>query len=224
MFFRSTSTAQASRPATSLSPEISLAVLALLADAIEARNAYSSGHTRRVSALARAAGRRLGLHRRELHALELASLLHDIGEIGIPDRILTKPGPLTPEEEEHMMRHPEISVRMLRNLSELEPLIPAVLHHHERFDGSGYPHGLFEQAIPVAARLLAAADAIDAMTTDRPYRSGLGVATAMTELGDCAGPQFDPDVVGAFEQAYHAGELDAILGTRTTDAAVPLTP
>lgn len=199
-------------------------MLALLADAIEARNAYSSGHTRRVGALAQAAGRRLGLDRRELRALELASLLHDIGEIGIPDRILTKPGPLTPEEEEHMMRHPEISVRLLRNLPELEPLAPLVLHHHERFDGSGYPHGLFEQAIPIGARLLAAADAIEAMTTDRPYRSSLGAATAMTELADCAGSQFDPDVVEAFERAYHTGELDSVLGGRTTDAAVPLIP
>lgn len=199
-------------------------MLALLADAIEARNAYSSGHTRRVSALSRAAGRRLGLNRRELHSLELASLLHDIGEIGIPDRILTKPGPLTPEEEEHLMRHPEISVRLLRNLPDLEPLVPLVLHHHEHFDGSGYPHGLFEQAIPIGARLLAAADAIEAMTTDRPYRSALGAATTMTELADCAGTHFDPDVVEAFERAYHAGELDAILGGPTTEAALPLTP
>jgi HD-GYP domain-containing protein (c-di-GMP phosphodiesterase class II) len=187
-------------------------MLSVLANAIEARNAYASGHTRRVGAFARAAARRLGFGEPALRAVELGSVLHDIGEIGIPDRILTKPGPLTPEEEEQVMRHPSIGARLLRSVPELEHLVPFVLHHHERFDGTGYPHGLAENAIPFGARLLAVADAFDAMTTDRPYRTRLSPATAIAELADGAGGQFDPTVVDALRQAYQAGELDPVLG------------
>lgn len=197
-------------------------MLAVLANAVEARNAHSSGHTGRVTTLAQTVARRLDLDEHEVADIELASILHDIGEIGVPDHILTKPGPLTPEEEEHMMRHPEIGVRLLRNVPELEHLVPIVLHHHERFDGSGYPYGLQEHAIPLGARVLAAADALDAMTTDRPYRARLAPPTAMAELVDRAGSQFDPDVVEAFELAYNAGELDQVLGTLIAEVALPL--
>lgn len=197
-------------------------MLSALANAIEARNAYSSGHTRRIAELAQTAARHLGVDEDELVDLELASILHDVGEIGVPDSILTKLGPLTPEEEEHMMRHPEIGVRLLRNIPELEHLVPLVLHHHERFDGSGYPHGLAEHAIPLGARLIAAADALDAMTTDRPYRSRLAPSTAMAELVDRAGSQFDPVVVEALTLAYQAGDLDSVFGARQTEAVLPL--
>jgi putative nucleotidyltransferase with HDIG domain len=224
VFFRSTSRAVAPARTAPPASDVYLAMLAVLANAVEARNAYSSGHTGRVTRLAQAAARHLGYEERELATIELAGILHDIGEIGVPDRILTKPGPLTPEEEEHMMRHPEIGARLLRSVPELEHLVPAVLHHHERFDGSGYPNGLFEHAIPLEARLLAAADALDAMTTDRPYRARLAPPTAMAELVDRAGSQFDPEVVEAFELAWAAGELDDVLGTRAADVALPLSP
>jgi HD-GYP domain-containing protein (c-di-GMP phosphodiesterase class II) len=224
VFFRSTSRAVAPARTAPPASDVYLAMLAVLANAVEARNAYSSGHTGRVTRLAQAAARYLGFDERELATIELAGILHDIGEIGVPDRILTKPGPLTPEEEDHMMRHPEIGARLLRSVPDLEHLVPAVLHHHERFDGSGYPNGLVEHAIPIEARLLAAADALDAMTTDRPYRARLAPPTAMAELVDRAGSQFDPEVVEAFELAYRAGELDDVLGTRTADAALPLSP
>jgi HD-GYP domain-containing protein (c-di-GMP phosphodiesterase class II) len=197
-------------------------MLSALANAIEARNAYSSGHTRRITELAQTAARRLGVDEDELADLELASILHDVGEIGVPDSILTKLGPLTPEEEEHMMRHPEIGARLLRNVPELERLVPLVLHHHERYDGSGYPQGLAEHAIPLGARLIAAADALDAMTTDRPYRSRLATSTAMAELVDRAGSHFDPFVVEALTSAYRAGDLDAVFGAGQAEAALPI--
>ena len=187
-------------------------MLTVLANAIEARNAYASGHTRRVGAFAQAAACRLGFGEPALRAVELGSVLHDIGEIGIPDRVLTKPGPLTPEEEEQVMRHPSIGARLLRSVPELGHLLPFVLHHHERYDGTGYPHGLAENAIPLGARLLAVADAFDAMTTDRPYRARLNPSTAIAELTDGAGGQFDPGVVAALVEAYQAGELDPVLG------------
>jgi HD-GYP domain-containing protein (c-di-GMP phosphodiesterase class II) len=197
-----------------------LAMVTVLANAIEARSTHASGHTRRVGAFARAAARRLGFGEPALRAVELGSVLHDIGEVGIPDRILTKPGPLTPEEEEQVMRHPSIGARLLRSVPELEHLVPLVLHHHERYDGTGYPHGLAENAIPIGARLLAVADAFDAMTTDRPYRTRLSPATAIAELTESAGGQFDPDVVAALVEAYHAGELDPVLGATAAAAAL----
>jgi HD-GYP domain-containing protein (c-di-GMP phosphodiesterase class II) len=196
-----------------------LAMVTVLANAIEARSTYASGHTRRVGAFARAAARRLGFGEPALRAVELGSVLHDIGEVGIPDRILTKPGPLTPEEEEQVMRHPSIGARLLRSVPELAHLVPFVLHHHERYDGTGYPHGLAENAIPLGARLLAVADAFDAMTTDRPYRTRLSPATAIAELAEAAGGQFDPDVVAALVEAYHAGELDPVLGLAAAGVA-----
>jgi HD-GYP domain-containing protein (c-di-GMP phosphodiesterase class II) len=212
VFSRSTAPSPLPSPTHAANGDAFLAMLGVLANAIEARNSYASGHTRRVGAFARAAARRLGFGEPALRAVELGSVLHDIGEIGIPDRILTKPGPLTPEEEEQVMRHPSIGARLLRSVPELEHLIPFVLHHHERYDGTGYPHGLAENAIPLGARLLAVADAFDAMTTDRPYRTRLSPATAIAELAEGAGGQFDPDVVGALVEAYHAGELDPVLG------------
>jgi HD-GYP domain-containing protein (c-di-GMP phosphodiesterase class II) len=216
----STAPSPVSSPAPAKNGDVFLALLTVLANAIEARNAYASGHTRRVGAFARAAARRLGFAEPALRAVELGSVLHDIGEIGIPDRILTKAGPLTPEEEEQVMRHPSIGARLLRSVPELEHLVPFVLHHHERFDGTGYPHGLAENAIPLGARLLAVADAFDAMTTDRPYRTRLSPATAIAELADGAGGQFDPGVVEALVQAYRAGELDPVLGLSRAGAAV----
>ncbi|HOC43376.1 MAG TPA: HD domain-containing phosphohydrolase [Thermoanaerobaculales bacterium] len=222
MFFRSALAIPVSSSAPPAGGDAYLAMLTVLANAIEARNAHASGHTWRVGVLAQATARRLGLGKPDLQAVALGSVLHDIGEIGIPDGILTKPGPLTPEEEEQVMRHPSIGARLLRSVPALEHLVPLVLHHHERYDGTGYPHGLAENAIPFGARLLAAADALDAMTSDRPYRERLGPATAIAELEEGAGGQFDPDVVGALVEAYHAGELDCVLGpAAATGAAVP---
>jgi HD-GYP domain-containing protein (c-di-GMP phosphodiesterase class II) len=221
VFPRSTSAATEPSAELSAAAEVYLAMLAVLANAIEARNAYASGHTRRVGAFARAAACRLGLGEPAVREIELGGVLHDIGEIGIPDRILTKPGPLTPEEEEQVMRHPSIGARLLRSVPGLEHLVPLVLNHHERYDGTGYPNRLAENAIPFGARLLAAADALDAMTTDRPYRSPLDPETAMAELAEGAGGQFDPGVVDALWEAYRAGDLDPVFSASRARPSLP---
>jgi HD-GYP domain-containing protein (c-di-GMP phosphodiesterase class II) len=141
---------------------------------------------------------RLKLAPDELQAIELGALLHDIGKIGVPDSILYKPGPLTPEEWEIMKQHPVIGYRMCMKIDALRPAAPIVLHHHERWDGQGYPYGLAGEAIPLGARIFAIADTLDAMTSDRPYRKALSFAQAREEIIRCAGQQFDPEMVKLF--------------------------
>jgi HD-GYP domain-containing protein (c-di-GMP phosphodiesterase class II) len=188
-----------------------LGLLAVLANAIEARDPHSQGHTRRVTGFAQATARRLGWTERKIYEIEIGAVLHDIGKIAISDAIITKSGPLTPEEEEQMMEHPAIGARMLRSVPGMSHVLPYVLHHHECYDGAGYPHGLAERAIPMEGRLLAAADALDAMTSDRPYRAGLDSEVAIGEVLDRSGSQFDPDVAQAIFEAYRAGDLDQFL-------------
>jgi HD-GYP domain-containing protein (c-di-GMP phosphodiesterase class II) len=194
------------RPQIAADPHFNL--LAVLANAIESRDPLSQGHTRRVTGFAQATARRLGWTERKIKEIEIGAVLHDIGKIAVPDTIITKTGPLTPEEEEQMMEHPAIGARMLRSVPGMSHIVPYVLHHHESYDGGGYPHGLAERAIPFEGRLLAAADALDAMTSDRPYRGGLDPGVAIGEVLDRSGTQFDPDVSTALFGAYRAGELD----------------
>ena len=198
VFFRSALATSVSSPAPAAGGDAYLAMLTVLANAIEARNAYASGHTRRVGAFAQAAARRLGLGEPDLQAVALGSVLHDIGEIGVPDGVLTKPGPLTPEEEQQVMRHPSIGARLLRSVPALQHLVPFVLHHHERYDGTGYPDGLRGVDIPLAARILAVADTFAACTSSRPYRLRMSTAQALEVLKSAAGSQLDPRVVSAF--------------------------
>jgi HD-GYP domain-containing protein (c-di-GMP phosphodiesterase class II) len=188
-----------------------LSMLAVLANAIEARDHYTIGHTWRVARFAQAIAGRLGWASDKINEIEVGGVLHDIGKIGVPDSILTKAGPLSRDEEEQMMLHPETGARMLRDVPSLRHVLPYVLHHHECYDGTGYPHRLSEQAIPIEARLLAVADALDAMTSDRPYRAGLDPGDAMAEIRENSGSQFDPVIVEALFQAYEAGELDPYL-------------
>lgn len=169
-----------------------------LAGAIEARDPYTGGHVDRVASYAVALGRELGLDEASLRALEIGALLHDIGKIAIPDAVLLKRGPLSQEEWECMRQHPQLGASMVRAWAALQPALPAVLHHHERYDGGGYPAGLEGLAIPPAARIVAVVDAFDAMLTTRPYRQGLPLETALRELERCAGSQFDPEYVQAF--------------------------
>ena len=183
-----------------------------LARTIEARDPHTGGHTERVGAFALAIARRLRFRDDELRALAAGAVIHDVGKIGIPDAILLKEGPLDETEWAWMRRHPEIGAYIL---SELD--IPVVAkhvarHHHERFDGGGYPDGLAGEEIPVAARVLTVADALDAMTSDRPYRRALPVDTALAELRDKAGSQFCPAVVEALLAAHAAGELGLTSG------------
>lgn len=169
-----------------------------LLEALGARDAYTRQHSERVRDLARRLGRALKLEpHRALH-LQHGAVLLDVGKIGIPDSILLKPGKLTEEEYETIQTHPVIGHRILTAARFPGPVAEIVLSHHERYDGTGYPHGLSESRIPLGARIVAVADAWDAMTSNRPYRKALSRKKALEELRKGAGTQFDPDVVKAF--------------------------
>jgi HD-GYP domain-containing protein (c-di-GMP phosphodiesterase class II) len=179
-----------------------------LAEVIEHRDTYTGGHVHRVVHYSLAAGQRLRLDEKQQETLRLAAILHDIGKIGIEDRILNKEGKLTKAEETRMRQHVLIGAQILSGIPFLRQAMPGVLHHHERFDGQGYPEGLKGEAIPISARIIAVADTYDAMTTDRPYRGGMGAHSALAELERCTGSQFCPETVAAFRDAFHAEELE----------------
>jgi HD-GYP domain-containing protein (c-di-GMP phosphodiesterase class II) len=169
-----------------------------LVSAIDAKSSWTKGHSERVRGYAVSIGSTLGLERGDIERLKLASTLHDIGKIGIYEEILEKPEPLTDEEFAMLKGHPEKGAGILSAVKQFSELIPAVRHHHERYDGNGYPHGLAGDGIPLEARILCVADSFDAMTSDRPYRQGLSRRKAVDELKRKAGTQFDPTVVQAF--------------------------
>ena len=179
--------------------------LSALAAAIEARDFYTSGHLDRVSNYSLATGQQIGLEEQQMSNLWLGSLFHDVGKLAIPDAILNKPGPLTDEEYEEMKKHPELGVQIVERISFLVPAAKGILHYQERFDGEGYPHGLAGEMICIEGRILAVADAFDAMLTDRPYRKGRPEDEAVKELQRCSGSQFDPQVVAAFMRAKSLG-------------------
>jgi HD-GYP domain-containing protein (c-di-GMP phosphodiesterase class II) len=178
-----------------------------LACAIEARDPYTGGHVDRVAAYATSLGRELGWSDDDLRALEVGALLHDIGKIAVADAVLQKTAPLDEHEWAVMRLHPTLGADLVRGWAALQPALPAVLYHHERYDGSGYPTGLAGPAIPAMARIVAVADAFDAMLTDRPYRAGLPLAAAVDELARCAGTQFDPAYTAAFLATLRSGRL-----------------
>jgi putative nucleotidyltransferase with HDIG domain len=165
---------------------------------VDAKDPYTAGHSQRVQRIAVALGEELGLERERLDVLRFAGLFHDIGKIGVPDAILTKPGRLTELEFEIVKRHPEDGARIVGRLHSLHAAVPAVLHHHERWDGQGYPHGLRGEEIPLEAAIVGLADALDAMTTDRPYSSARTLEDAKDEIVRCRGTQFAPAVVDGF--------------------------
>ena len=175
-----------------------------LMQAVEAKDAYTGGHLRRVSEYAVTVGEKLGLRGRDLETLHYASLLHDVGKLGVPESVLSKEGPLDARETELMRQHPEIGARMLERLELLRAAAPLVLYHQERFDGElggqhpGYPSGLAREEIPLGARIIAVVDAFDAMTTTRPYREALPLEQAAGVLRRERGRQFDPRVVDTF--------------------------
>ena len=174
------------------------ATLEALGSALATREVGTELHSRRVHAYALAIARAHGLPEGELEALGRGVLLHDIGKIGISDAILLKPGPLTPEEWATMRRHPEVGRQLLERIPFLRDAIPVVYHHHERWDGTGYPLGLAGPAIPLGARIFAVADAFDALTFDRPYSKAMSMAAARERIRFAAGTHFDPDVVTTF--------------------------
>ncbi len=174
--------------------------LKALVQALETRDLETFGHSERVVTFSLRLGCELGLDRAAMRDLELGSLLHDIGKIGVPDAILRKPAKLTEEEWEKMRLHPLHGQKILRNITFLDGAVRLVTQHHEKWDGSGYPYGLRGEDIEITARIFAVADAFDAMTSDRVYRKGCDYGTALAELEKCAGTQFDPTVVEAFKQ------------------------
>jgi HD-GYP domain-containing protein (c-di-GMP phosphodiesterase class II) len=189
--------------------ETFLSTAATLAEAIEKRDPYTGGHVRRVVDISLVIGEELGLKAEEKETLELAAILHDVGKIGIRDGVLLKHGPLTPEELAHIRLHPQLGAEILAPIKQLEAVIPAVRHHQERCDGQGYPQGLKGDEIPLASRVIAVADAFDAMTTDRPYRPRLSDEAAATEIEQCAGSQFDRKVAKAFLRAFRGGRISS---------------
>jgi len=175
--------------------ETYISSLKALAEATDARDRYTQGHSERVAKYAVLIAKEMLLASYEINNLEQASLLHDIGKIAVPDRILHKKEPLDEDEWLIMREHPEYSQKILSKLSFLSPILPAVLYHHKRFDAKGYPMEEIGRGVPLAARILAVADAFDAMTSDRPYRDKLSPQEALEELEKCSGTQFDPNVV-----------------------------
>jgi len=186
------------------------ATVRVLAAAIETRDPYTGGHVERVSTFAVAIGRQFGWSDDQLDVLELGALLHDVGKLGVEDRVLRKPGPLDDAEWEQMRQHPALGAALLRAVPFLHGSVDCALRHHERYDGKGYPDGLAGAEIPLEARIVAVADAFDAMTSDRPYRKGLAVAVALAELERHAGTQFDPSVVAAFLEVVRTGAVTLV--------------
>jgi len=174
------------------------ATLDALSTALDYRDNETEGHSQRVVRYSLEIGSVLGLERHDLEILGRGTLLHDIGKIGVPDSVLWKPGKLTEEEWTEMRKHVEYGYRMLKHIPFLRDAALIMLHHHERYDGAGYPQGLKDQDIVIGARIFAVADTYDAMTTDRPYRKALTDQDAREEIAQCSGSQFDPAVSEAF--------------------------
>jgi putative nucleotidyltransferase with HDIG domain len=181
--------------------------LGVLAETIDCRDPYTAGHSRRVADYSLVMAKRLGLSSQEQNTIESSALLHDIGKIGIPDAVLLKPDRLDDDEFAIMREHPKIGAEILARIASMEDVTRCVLHHHERFDGRGYPGGLSGDDIPFGSRIICVADAFDAMTTDRPYRRGLSVAVATATLREGAGSQFDRRCVVTFLELVAEGAI-----------------
>jgi len=168
-------------------------------EALEARDEYTAGHSRRVMEYSKGIGQRMKMDKQDIEDLKRSALLHDIGKIGIPDTILKKQTKLTDEEYAVIKSHPETGASILKYIKSFTHLVPAVYHHHERFDGDGYPNGIKGTAIPLHARIIAIADTFDAMTSSRSYRKkALSFRVALSELERNKGLQFDPDIADIF--------------------------
>ncbi|MFE6162087.1 HD-GYP domain-containing protein [Streptomyces sp. NPDC056486] len=177
------------------------ATIRALVQAVDIKDQYTRGHSERVGRASVMIARELGMADERVESLRFAGILHDVGKLGVPTRLLRKDGPLTPQERRVIELHPEYGHEMVRGIGFLGEARAAILHHHERIDGSGYPYGLVGRQIPEFARVVAVADAFDAMTSTRSYRRGRPVDAALAELSRCAGSQFDPAMVAALQRA-----------------------
>jgi len=184
-----------------------LETIAALATAVEARDPYTSGHSQDVTQLATATAQEMGLSAAEIENLRMAGLLHDIGKIGVPDSVLNKPSRLTSAERIMINSHPIISAEIVGKIEALAHLVPIIRHHHERWDGTGYPDGRKGEDIPLLARILAVADGFEAMTSERPYRAPMSTQEALAELQEGAGKQWDPTIVKVFCSILKRGRI-----------------
>jgi len=185
--------------------ELFMGTIKMISAAVDEKDPYTRGHSERVSTLSVAIGRELGLSEEEIRKVEIAAILHDVGKIGIDDALLKKPEGLTPEEYERLKQHPLKGANILSPVRELAEMIPGMLYHHENLDGTGYPMGLKGEEIPLIARIIAVADAFDAMTSERPYQRAMEPEAAIKRLFDLSETKFDPKVVAALLSAYEKG-------------------
>jgi putative nucleotidyltransferase with HDIG domain len=213
---RSRQLAESSR----LVEESLLETIETLNAAVEARDPYTAGHSQRVRHVALAIGRELALPLHQVGALGTAALFHDVGKIGIPDSILTKTGPLEPGEAAIMREHVTRGAEIASKVSSFQDAVPAIRHHHERWDGLGYPDGLRGEDIPLEAAIVGLADAWDAMTTDRPYAQGLSLNEAMLQVRSGRGKQFSPIVVDAFWNVARRRPSDVLPAESPSGAVV----
>ena len=202
-----------------LGMETAQAVVTALANAVEAKDLVTEQHCERLAVVAARLCERLGLGVDEREAITYGALLHDVGKIGVAEAILAKPGPLTPDEWVVLRRHPEIGERICRPLGLSQSFAPIVRHHHERWDGGGYPDGLRGAAIPLGARIVALGDAFDAMTHDRPYRRAFPTSYALEEVRQQSGRQFDPELAEPFIACLdELADVPEVMPTRTRSA------
>jgi len=187
--------------------ELFLGSIRMLAAAIDEKDPYTRGHSGRVANYSLLIGRELGLSPEALDRLRISALLHDVGKIGVDDRVLKKPGVLTPDEFDVMKQHPIKGANIMRPIAQLKEMLPGIELHHEHMDGRGYPYGLQGHQIPLMARIIAIADTLDAMTTDRPYQSAMDLEYALERIKQLASTKFDPAVVDALSAAIQSGAL-----------------
>jgi putative nucleotidyltransferase with HDIG domain len=187
--------------------ELFISSIRALAAAIDAKDPYTRGHSERVALYSTAIARQLGMPGEEVRHVRLSALLHDVGKIGIDDRILRKPTALTEEEFEVMKSHPVKGAAIMEAIPQLRDVIPGMKYHHEKWEGGGYPDGLTREAIPMQARIVAVADAFDAMTTTRPYQRAMEISYVFQRIRQLAGVRYDPAVVEALVQSYEKGDL-----------------
>ncbi len=190
-----------------------------MSGALDAKDRYTRGHSDRVAYLSQAIARELGLSDREVEEVHISGILHDVGKIGVPEAVLCKPGRLTDEEFDAIKRHPQIGFDILSDIPSLEPILPGVLHHHERYDGGGYPSGLSGEDIPLMARIIGVADTFDAMSSNRSYRSKLPREVVLEEIRKCAGTQFDPGAAAAFLR-LDLGEYDRMVQVAASQSSL----
>ncbi|MCX6836172.1 MAG: HD-GYP domain-containing protein, partial [candidate division Zixibacteria bacterium] len=194
-----------------------LEVFDSMAGQVDRKDKYTKGHSDRVAALALLLAKELGLRTHMVKTVVAAGLLHDIGKINVPDEILNKPGKLTNDEFNHIKKHPELGVTLLRAKEFPWDIKPLILHNHERIDGSGYPLGLKGEDIPLGARIICVADVFDALTSDRVYRKAFDTARALEIMNEESGKTFDPVLLKSFVRLIEQGKADLVINSRTRD-------